>query len=239
MNIIAIFRESIDAAIPDVVNILKTSDNLDVRRKCADTLSKLSEKGKHIIFSSQTLSIKIVDECRFLIAPAIPEIVDLLEESHSDACQVHTYALAKLLEQGKPVQFIGSTLLTIIIAEFRPLIAPAVPKIVNLLKDGDREIHIACADALSTLSERGKPVNLLGVILLMMITAEFRPLIEPVIPVIVNLLQDNDRLVRRACTNALSKLSGQGETAIVGSSFAHENHSRISIFNQHHHSCGC
>jgi HEAT repeat len=105
------------------------------------------------------------------------------------------------------------------------LISPAVPEIVNLLKDGDRRIHIACADALSTLSERGKPINILGLILLMTIIAEFRSLIEPAIPVIVNLLKDNDEEVRWACTSALSKLSGQGETAIVGSGFAHENHS--------------
>ena len=113
-------------------------------------------------------------------------------------------------------------MLTIIIAEFRPLIAPAIPKIVNLLKDGDRQIHIACANALSTLSERGKSLNSLGLVLLMTITAEFRPLIEPAIPAIVNLLQDNDGPVRQVCTNVLSKLSG---TAIVGSGFAHENHS--------------
>jgi hypothetical protein len=103
MSIIALFRQSIDNAIPEIVNILKNGESLNVRRKCADTLSKLSEKGKHLILSSPALSINFIDDCRPLIAPAIPEIVDLLKESHGDACQVHTYALAKLSKQGKTV----------------------------------------------------------------------------------------------------------------------------------------
>jgi hypothetical protein len=105
--------------------------------------------------------------------------------------------------------------LTKIIAEFRPVIAPAIPGIVNLLKDGKWRIQIACVDALSTLSERGKPINLSGLTLLtgMTLKAEFRPLIEPVIPGIVNFLKSGERAFCWAGTDALSKLSEQGETA--------------------------
>ena len=49
------------------------------------------------------------------------------------------------------------------IAKFRPSIATAIPKIVNLLKDSASSVRVACAEALSTLSEHGKTGNLSGV----------------------------------------------------------------------------
>ena len=42
------------------------------------------------------------------------------------------------------------------IADFRHLIGPAIPGIVNLVKDDDQEVRRAGADALSQLSEQGK-----------------------------------------------------------------------------------
>ena len=42
------------------------------------------------------------------------------------------------------------------IADFRHLIGPAIPGIVNLVKDDDQEVCQAGADALSQLSEQGK-----------------------------------------------------------------------------------
>ena len=207
------FRRSIDNAISDIVNALKKGENLDVRMKCADTLSKLSENTPSILSG---LGLPI-DDRRSLIGMAIPEIVDLLKESHGDDCRAYTYAVAKLSEQGNRSNLLepGSTVLTTIIAEFRAVIAPAIPGIVNLLKDGDWHIHVACADTLSTLSERGKSGNLSGPTLLtgMTLKAEFRLLIEPAIPGIVNFLKSSERTVRLAGTDALSKLSGHGETA--------------------------
>jgi hypothetical protein len=97
MSIIDVFRKSTDNAISDIVNALKNGENLDVRMKCADTLSKLSEKGTPSISSDPALPL---DDRRSLIGMAIPEIVDLLKESHGDACQAYTYAVAKLSEQG-------------------------------------------------------------------------------------------------------------------------------------------
>ena len=42
------------------------------------------------------------------------------------------------------------------IADFRHLIGPAIPGIVNLVKDDDRDVYQAAIDALSQLSEQGK-----------------------------------------------------------------------------------
>ena len=58
----------------------------------------------------------------------------------------------------------GLTSLTgmILKAKFRPLVEPAIPGIVDLLKGNKWRIQIACADALLTLSEQGKPINLSG-----------------------------------------------------------------------------
>ena len=95
--------------------------------------------------------------------------------------------------------------------EFRPLIASAIPDIINLLEDSDWRIRIACAYAVSILSKEGKTVNTSGLILLITVIVEFRHLIGLVISRIVNLLQDSDRTARQAGGNTLSKLSRQGE----------------------------
>ena len=44
----------------------------------------------------------------------------------------------------------------LLVAELRESIRPAIPKIITLIGDGDRNVRIACADALSKLSEQGK-----------------------------------------------------------------------------------
>jgi hypothetical protein len=46
-----------------------------------------------------------------------------------------------------------------IIAEFQPLMASAIPEIVQLLKHTGWEVRQAGVDALSQLSEQGKTVN--------------------------------------------------------------------------------
>ena len=51
----------------------------------------------------------------------------------------------------------------------------------------------------------------------MTLKAEFRPLIEPAIPGVVNFLKSHEWAVCWAGTDALSKLSGQGETATLSS----------------------
>jgi hypothetical protein len=42
-----------------------------------------------------------------------------------------------------------------IIAEFRPLMETALGDIVNLLKDSDNSVRVACMKALSNLSKQG------------------------------------------------------------------------------------
>jgi HEAT repeat protein len=46
----------------------------------------------------------------------------------------------------------------IAIAEFRDLIAPAFPGLVELLKDSDPDIRRAGADALSQFFDQGSPI---------------------------------------------------------------------------------
>ena len=99
----------------------------------------------------------------------IPEIVDLLKESHGDASRVYTYAVAQLSEQGNRANLLEprSDVLTTIIAEFRAVIAPAIPGIVDFLKGSERRVRSASTDALSRLSGQGETANLLGQALLM------------------------------------------------------------------------
>ena len=49
--------------------------------------------------------------------------------------------------------------------------------------------------------------------MLMYSLAEFRELVEPVIPHIIALLGDKERNVRKAAADALSKLSEQGKVS--------------------------
>jgi HEAT repeat protein len=46
------------------------------------------------------------------------------------------------------------------IGKFRPKIATAIPQIVKLLEDSESSVRVACAEALSRLSEHSKTVNL-------------------------------------------------------------------------------
>ena len=43
----------------------------------------------------------------------------------------------------------------VFVAEFRESIRPAIPEIVSFLSDGERNVRISAADALSKLSEQG------------------------------------------------------------------------------------
>jgi HEAT repeat protein len=49
-----------------------------------------------------------------------------------------------------------------VIAEFRPSIGTILPAIINLLKDSESIVRVACAEALSTLSEQGKTAELIN-----------------------------------------------------------------------------
>ena len=102
-------------------------------------------------------------------------------------------------------------LLMTIIAELRPLIGPAIPEMVNLLKDSYDFVRPA-RDALLQLANQGKTARLSNVALLMMIIAECRPLITSAIPDIADLLKHRERFVRQAGVDVLSQLSEHGKT---------------------------
>jgi len=95
------------------------------------------------------------------------------------------------------------SLLTSIVAEFRPLIGTVIPSIINILDDSTgREAGV---DTLSKLSKHSKRVDLSVLAFLISILVEFRPLIGKAIPQIINLLKDGD--VQMAVTNTLLKLA--------------------------------
>jgi hypothetical protein len=77
-----------------------------------------------------------------------------------------------------------------IVAEFRHSIANAIPEIVELVKNQRWKVYRGAAEALFTLSEHSKRVNIFVFALLMNIIAEFRPFIGTAIPDIAKLLGD-------------------------------------------------
>jgi HEAT repeat protein len=194
MTIIAEFRPFIGPAIPEVVELLKHNGS-EVCKTVANTLSQLSEQGK------------------IAKGPVIPEIVKLLKNTNWEVCLAGVDALSQLSEHGKMDNVSDVASLMTIIAEFRPLIASAIPEIVTLIKHTRWEVRETAANTLLQLSEQGKTVKLPNGTLLMTIIAEFRPLIGSAIPEIVELLEHNRSEVRQTAANNLLQLSKQGKTA--------------------------
>ena len=170
--IIAEFRPLIATAILEFVKLLKDSDEV-VRWGAKNTLSQFSEQGKIAKLSDVALLMTIIAEFRLLIGSAIPEIVQLLKHSEGFVREIAAYTLSQLSEQGKTAKLFNVALLMTIIAEFRPLIASAIPDIADLLKHSQAGI-----DVLSQLSKHGKTVNLSRLAFLMYTIAEFHPLIS-------------------------------------------------------------
>ena len=106
--------------------------------------------------------MKIIVEYRPLIRSDIAEIINSLSNSDSTICWRAITTLSNLSQQGKFLKSLVLALLIINVAKFRPLIRPALPVIVNLLKDGDQSVYVACLNSLETFSAQGKTVTLLG-----------------------------------------------------------------------------
>jgi HEAT repeat protein len=99
--------------------------------------------------------------------------------------------------------------LTSIAAEFRGLIATSIPHIIDLLQDDGLFVSDA-VDALSNLSKHGMSLIWSGMAPLTSIAAEFRGLIATSIPHIINLLEDDNELVRWSAVATLSEFSAYG-----------------------------
>jgi HEAT repeat protein len=83
-------------------------------------------------------------------------MVNLLKHSNWNIRKAGIDALSKLSEQGEILNSLSLALLMKFIAELRCLIASAMLKLVDFLKDGDTKVRLATALALQELSERGK-----------------------------------------------------------------------------------
>jgi HEAT repeat protein len=210
MTIIVEFRPFIGPAIPEIVKLLK-HNGAEIRQTAAYTLLRLSEQGKIAKLSNVAMLMTTIAEYRPFIATAIPEILELLKDREWELCLAGVNALSHLSEHGKMVKLSDVALLMTAIAEFRPLIGPAIPEIIKLLKHTGWEVCRAGVDALLQLSEHGKMDNVLDVAFLMTLIAEFRPLIGPAIPEIIKLLKHTGWEVCRAGVDALLQLSEHGK----------------------------
>jgi HEAT repeat protein len=153
-KMIAEFQPLILTAIPELLTLLNDSD-INVCKACVTALSKLSEQGKPGNLSNLALLIRIIAEFRTLIGPAILDMVKSVNDDDSNVRLVHINALSKLSQQGKRGKWSSLAFLMEVIAEFRPAIATIIPAIVVLLNDSESSVRVACAEALSTLSEQG------------------------------------------------------------------------------------
>ena len=157
IKIIAEFRKLIGTAIPDIIQLAKESSR--ERGGAAEALLTLSNDGKTANISVPALLMKIIVDYRPLIQMAIPGIAKLLTETTGVGQMAAAEVLSRLSEQGKTSQYILSTFLITITAEFCSSIGPAVPLIVKLLKDSPQMVYKA-VDTLSNLSAHGKRANI-------------------------------------------------------------------------------
>lgn len=119
--------------------------------------------------------------------------------------------MARLSAQSNVPVCVFCVLLNIILAAFQDSIGAALPQIVDLLKDNDRNVRATGANTLATLSEQGEIYLLCLVrVLLRSTAATFRAAFRATIPGIVDLLKDNDIVVHRAGAEILANLSEQG-----------------------------
>lgn len=93
------FRESIEASIPQIVDLLEDS-NKYVRRKGVATLAKLAEQGNGDVQPHVVLFNGIAAKFRESILVAIPQIVHVLKDNSSYISKPAVDALAKFSGQG-------------------------------------------------------------------------------------------------------------------------------------------
>jgi hypothetical protein len=161
MSTIAEFQESIVSAIPQIIAFLSNSDSC-VRSAGTNTLSKLSEQGKNIKYSSLALLMSSVAEFQESIGSAIPQIIAFLSDSNWGVCLAGANALLKLSEQGKNIKYSSLALLMSSVAGLRESIRSAIPQIITFLSDSSSDVRLGSAKALLELSKQGKTLNILA-----------------------------------------------------------------------------
>ncbi|KAF8500082.1 armadillo-type protein, partial [Hysterangium stoloniferum] len=194
------FRAAIVPAIPDIVALLKDSDN-HVRSITAHTLARFSEQA----------------EFRPTIADAIPGIVALLTDSDDLIRSTGALAVVMFSDQDSAHSVRSSTVSAL--AKFSEQGAgrissrhcPAIPDIVALLKDSDEVVRSRGVSELAKFSEQGA-VGDNGIrIQLTFYHSRISTRHCPAIPDIVALLKDPHRFVRSSGVLALAKVSEQAE----------------------------
>ena len=153
---VAEFQESIRAAIPQIVSLLRPWKSY-ICEVGVNTLVKLSEQGNVLIFWREDHWLLVV-EFRDIIRPAIRQIIALLNHSELKVRKAGADALLELSEQGNISCFWHKHFWctnTLLVAEFRELTRPAIRQIIALLSHSESRVRRAGAVALSKLSEHG------------------------------------------------------------------------------------
>jgi HEAT repeat protein len=117
-SIAAEFRESIRPSIPQIVDLLKHSDNF-VPSAGVEALAKFSEQGNISVQSDVASLTSIAAEFQESIRASIPQIVKFFKHNDNSVRSVGAKALAKLSEQGNISVQSGVASLKSIAAEFR------------------------------------------------------------------------------------------------------------------------
>ncbi|KAJ7498299.1 armadillo-type protein [Mycena galericulata] len=180
------FRGAIQTSIPQIIDLLQYSD-WSVRFESANALSKFSEQRTYHIRPGMALLTSIAAELRQFIGTAIPQIID------RGVREMGALVLSQLSEQ----------------AELQQLIGTAIPQIIDLLQHSNCSARTGGAKALFNLSEQGIQHTRYGVA-----DEECSPppgFIGVSIPLIIDLLKNEDSQVRCVSVDVLSKLSDQAD----------------------------
>jgi hypothetical protein len=131
---------------------LELSVTLKLSQK--DMACKDSLNGSNLML----LLMNILAKFRSSIIVNVPNIINLFKDRDENIRKAATNTFLELAEHGKSKFTNCISLLTSIVAEFRPLIGKAIPQIIDLLKDGD--VRMVVTNTLSKLAEYSKRMEL-------------------------------------------------------------------------------
>ena len=149
-----------------------------------------------------------------MIELAVPQIVELLQDSNPRVRSTGANELGKLAEQSRWWCLSPSlTRLRSILATFYETIKPAFPQIIKLLKDNDLDVQSAGANVIGKLAEQSKWWSLPSLQGWDPCLAAFHDVIKSAVtvPWIIEVLNDSNSVVQSAGANAIAKLAEQSK----------------------------
>ena len=150
-----------DVIVPQLVDML-SSENSDVKRSGADTLSEFAKYGEHeLAWKSFSISDSFVEDMRALMPKDIivPQLVDMLSSENSDVKWSGAFTLRRFGKYGEH-EFAWKPFCNLddFSDDMRALMPKdvIVPQLVDMLSSENSDIKRSGADTLSEFAQYGE-----------------------------------------------------------------------------------